>query len=75
MTGAVDLMESERGVVCILVLIAVTVLAVLKVITGEQWLTYTQVIVMGLVASKTVTGAIETVTAKKTPAPPAPASE
>lgn len=69
MTGATDLLESERGVVCILLLIAVTILVVLGKLTGEQWLTYTQVVVGLLVASKTITGVVETVKNGKPPSP------
>lgn len=80
MTGVTDLLESERGVVCILLLVAVTILVVLDKLTGEQWLTYTQVVVGLLVASKTITGVVETVKngngkpAAAAPVPPSPAT-
>ncbi len=73
--GATDLLESERGVVCILLLGAVTILVIVGKLTGDQWLTYTQLVVGILVASKTVTGVVETITNKpaakpdSTPAP------
>jgi hypothetical protein len=71
MTGATDLLESERGVVCILLLLAVTILVVLGKLTGEQWLSYTQFVVGILVASKTITGMVETVKNGKSDGKPA----
>jgi hypothetical protein len=62
--GVVDLFNSERGVLCVMLVIASTILIILKLLTPEQWLTYTQWICVTLVASKTVTGAIETLRAQ-----------
>lgn len=64
MQGARDLIASERGWFCLLLLVAATVLAVLKIITGGDWLTFAKYLVVTLVASKTATGAIETLTGK-----------
>lgn len=71
MQGAKDLIASERGVFCILVLVCVTVLAALSVITGADWLDFTKWLTVTLVGSKTVTTAIETW--KGTPGPTTPA--
>lgn len=70
MQGARDLIASERGWFCLLLLAAATVLAVLKVITGADWLTFAKYLVVTLVVSKTATGAIETLTAKTAPTQP-----
>lgn len=59
MQGAVDLLNSERGVFGILMLIAVTLLAIVKVITGADWLTFAQLLLVTLVGSKTLTGALD----------------
>jgi len=72
MQGAKDLIESERGVFCLLVLAAATVLAVVGTITGQSWLDFVKWLTITLVASKTATGAIETITGKT--APPASTS-
>ena len=65
--GITDLIESERGILTILLVVAVTLLAIAKIVTGEQWLAYTQAVAIALVASKTVTGAIETWKSSKAP--------
>lgn len=59
MIGVKDLLESERGVFCLLILIAATLLAILKVITGTEWLTFGQLLLVTLVGSKTLTGALD----------------
>lgn len=58
--GTLDLLSSERGTICVLLVLASTILVITGFLTAEQWLTYTQWICVTLVASKTVTGAIET---------------
>jgi hypothetical protein len=72
--GTIDLLNSERGVLCLALIFAVTVLVILGKITGADWLTYTKWIAITLVASKTVTGAIETMTSAPQPQPPPTAS-
>jgi hypothetical protein len=69
MQGARDLLSSERGTFCLALLITVTLLVIIGKITGIDWLTYTKWIALTLVASKTVTGAVETITgaAQQTP--------
>lgn len=62
--GITDLFASERGVFSILLLVACTVFVIVGKMTLEQWINYTQVIGVALVASKTVTGVVETIKAK-----------
>lgn len=59
MKGAKDLFDSERGVFALIVLACVTVLCVIRFVTGEQWLEYTKWITITLIASKTVTTTLE----------------
>lgn len=70
MQGVRDLMASERGWFCLALLVAATALAVLKIITGADWLTFAKYLAVTLVASKTATGVIETWTGKTTATPP-----
>ena len=57
---------------CIFLALVVTVLVVLGKLTGADWITYTKWLAITLVASKTVTGAVETMAGKpQAPAPPA----
>jgi hypothetical protein len=65
MGGTKDLLASERGVFCILILVAATVLAALKVITGADWLTLAKWLAVALVTSKTVTGAADRIVGGK----------
>lgn len=67
MKGVKDLLESERGAFCLMLLIAATILTVLKIITGADWMTFAKYLAITLVASKTATGALE---AWISPAPP-----
>lgn len=69
--GTLDLLASERGTLCMLLVIASTLLVVTGYLTAEQWLTYTQWICVTLVASKTITGAIQHM---KAPGEPIPAA-
>lgn len=71
MQGAKDLLQSERGVFCIGALLMATLLTFLKVIDGLMWLDFVKWLTTALVASKTVTSAVETYTAKKSPIPEA----
>jgi hypothetical protein len=71
MQGAKDLIASERGIFCLLVLIAATMLAIIRIITGQSWLDFTKWLTITLVASKTATTAVDAVMAKK-PMPVAP---
>lgn len=65
MQGARDLIASERGFFCLALLVAAFALAAMKVITGADWLTFAKWLAITLVASKTATGAIETLTSKE----------
>lgn len=62
--GLKDLLGSERGVICLLLLLTSIGLVLVGVITFEQWLDYTKWIVMALVLSKTVTTSVETLAAR-----------
>jgi len=73
MQGAKDLIASERGVFCIVLVVAATILAALKIITGADWLSFANVTLVTLVGSKTVTSAIESWKGKD-PAPTPPPS-
>lgn len=64
--GAIDLLNSERGVLCVLLVIAVTVLVIVGKVSADDWLNYTKWIAITLVASKTVTSALETVASGQT---------
>jgi hypothetical protein len=56
--GAIaDLWRSERGLVAIALIAAVTVLCGIGSVTVEQWLDYTKWIFVTYAAAKTVTGA------------------
>ena len=57
--GIKDLFASERGVFCILLLIAATFLAFFGKVTADEWLAFAKWLATVLVASKTVTGAVE----------------
>lgn len=59
MSGFKDLLDSERGVFCMLVLIAATALCFAKIITGDSWMSFAKYLVVTLVASKTLTGGID----------------
>ena len=71
MIGILDLLKSERGVFCIIALIAATVLAVLGTLGVDQWIDFTKYLTGFLVASKTVTTAVETFMLKKPQIPSA----
>lgn len=58
--GAQDLLESERGIFAIMMLISVTVLTFVGKISGEQWLDFNKWLAIALIGSKTVTTAIDT---------------
>ncbi len=59
--GAKDLLASERGVFCIVVLIAATILVALDKLTGTAWASLVTVVAGILVASKTATNIAEKV--------------
>ena len=60
MQGTKDLLDSERGVFCIVLTLASFVFVAIGKMTIDQWIEYTKWIAVTLVASKTVTGVIET---------------
>lgn len=65
MTGIQDLFASLRGIFCLVLVLAATAFVILDKMTVEQWIDFAKWIAITLVASKTVTGAIELVTAPK----------
>lgn len=65
--GLTDLLQSERGIISILLIVASTILVVIGVLPIEEWLTYTKWIAVTLIASKTVTGVMETYVNQKGP--------
>lgn len=73
MNGLKDLLQSERGIFSILLVLAATVLVVLGHFTAEQWETYTKWIAGFLIAGKTITTAVEAFS-NRTPAPAAPST-
>ncbi len=71
--GAIkDLLNSERGIVALALIVAATVLCAIGSISTQQWLDYSTWIFTTYAAAKTITGAI--VAAKAAPAL-SPASE
>jgi Na+(H+)/acetate symporter ActP len=69
MSGLSDLLKSERGVFCIIALVISAVLVVLGHMTTDAWVSFIQYLTTVLVASKTITTAVEL--AKKPSTPPA----
>jgi hypothetical protein len=63
--GARDLLASERGAFCCLALVAITVLASLRIIGGDDALSFIRYLLALLVGSKTITTAVETWTTKQ----------
>lgn len=73
MTGLKDLLASERGVLSILLVLACTALVITGQMSVDQWIEYTKWIGTVLIASKTVTTALETLRAPTPEAPTATA--
>lgn len=65
MQGLKDLISGERGLLGILLIIAVTVLAAIGMATYEQWADFTKYVFTAFVAGKTVTTVAGLMTAKK----------
>lgn len=57
-----DLWNSERGLLGLVLILAVTVLCALGRISETQWLDYTWKIFLAYASSKTVTGAVDVAT-------------
>jgi hypothetical protein len=64
-----DLWKSERGLIMVALIAAVTTLCGLGLITETQWLDYTKWIFVTYVAGKTVSGSVAMVTASPDDAP------
>lgn len=69
MQGLKDLFASERGVFCLVLVIAATVLAGMKIITGADWMTFAKWLALALVTSKTITGATDRIIGGKDATP------
>jgi hypothetical protein len=65
--GTIDLLNSERGVLCLLLVVASTIFVLVGKLAVADWISYTQTITIALVASKTVTGVVETMKNPKIP--------
>lgn len=65
--GLKDLLLSERGTICVLLIAASTFLVVIGRLDIASWLVFAKWIATVLVASKTVTGAVETWTGANAP--------
>ena len=74
-TGLADLTQSERGVFAILALVCATVLAVIGVLAIDNWLDFVKYLAVTLIASKTITTAVETFTTKKPQIPTPPSAD
>jgi hypothetical protein len=76
MNGLKDLLHSERGMFCILALVAATLLATLGRIDAAMWLDFVKWLTGALVLSKTITTAVETHATKEPqiPTPEIPAA-
>lgn len=59
MTGARDLVTSERGAWCIGVVLIALALVILGNLTGPEWVAFAGSVTAYLVASKTASGYIE----------------
>jgi len=71
MQGAKDLLQSERGVFCVFTLLITGVLVLIGKLDASSWLDFIKWLTGVLVASKTVTTAVETYSTKKAPIPEA----
>ena len=65
MTGAADLIASERGFAFLALVLLVTVLVIIGRVTGAEWLAYTQWALTAIIAGKTVSGVVETLRSEK----------
>lgn len=66
--GAIaDLWKSERGLVAVVLILAMSTLTALGNFSGAQWLDYTKWIATVYIGSKTVTGAVAMLSAPKEP--------
>lgn len=65
MSGARDLLASERGTWCLALLAIATVFVVVSKLTGPEWAAFVASITVYLVAAKTVTGVTELRTTKE----------
>ena len=70
MGALADLWKSERGLVAITLILAMSVLCGLGSFTGAQWIDYTQWISTVYIGSKTITGVVSTMKGVTDTVPP-----
>lgn len=58
MSAIADIWESERGLMAVALILSSTVLAAMKVITADAWLSYSKWIFTTYAAGKTLTGVV-----------------
>ena len=58
--GLKDLMTSERGTICVLLIVVSSVFVLAGKLPVDTWIAFAKWIATVLVASKTITGAVET---------------
>jgi len=71
MQGIKDLLGSERGMITLVLIALVTILTVLKIISGADWLSYTKWLAVAIITAKTATGVMDRVVETKTGQTPA----
>jgi hypothetical protein len=59
MGALTDLWKSERGLLCLVIIVAATVLTGLERMTVEQWTTFVELIFGTYVVGKTATGIVQ----------------
>jgi len=62
--GTIGLLNSKRGVICLMLIFASTAMAFGGLLTASEWMDYTKWIGTLLVTSHTVSHAVEAVTKK-----------
>lgn len=74
MQGLKDLLSSERGWASLLLLVLSFVLVLVGKLSVDAWMTFAKWIATVLLASKTITGAVETWTGSNAPPAGQPAT-
>lgn len=72
MQGLWDLLDSERGVAFLALLIAATILSALHIISPADWIAFAKWLAALIIGSKTVTSAIESYRRPPNSSTPAP---
>lgn len=66
MSAILDLLKSERGITMLALIVAVTVLAALRIVTSDQWSDFTKWVFTAYVAGKSATGVAQIISASNT---------